>query len=58
MPYNKQFTNLDRSVMPGKYQTEALTHRPSDSEVDKPNFDISRHDRMVEVSKLFIIWLL
>ena len=48
----------ESEVMPGKYQTEALTYRPSDSEVDtpKPKFDISRHYRTVEVSKLFIIW--
>ena len=58
MPFNKQLTNLDRSVMPKKYQTETLTYRPSDSEVDtaKPQSDISLHDRTVKVSKLFIIW--
>ena len=46
-------------IHPGKYQTEAaLTYRLSDSEVDtpKPKFDISRHNRTVEVSRLFIIW--
>ena len=42
MPYNKQLTNLDRSVMPGKYQTSALTHQPRYRSVDtlKPQFDI------------------
>src|SRR4029434_3049262 len=40
----------------GKYQTEAVTYRPSDSDVDTANAksDISQHDRTVEVSKLFI----
>ena len=33
-PYNKQLNNLDRLVVTGKSQTEALPYWPSDSEVN------------------------
>ena len=41
MHYNKQLTNLDRSVMLGNIKLRLLR---IDRAIAKPKFDISRHD--------------
>ena len=54
LPYNN-YLLTESEVMPA---LSALPNQPRCRSVDSfmPQFDISRHDRTVEVSKLFIIW--
>lgn len=56
----EQLNNLDRSAATGKSQSEALLYWLSDSKVNTVGQDLrfSRDDRMFEVIKLFIMWLM